>query len=67
MTKTVKVKVAVAVTEDGRWIGMGDSILHSKGILEELTYTLTVPTVYWLTAEIPVPETQEIAAEVEKA
>lgn len=67
--KTVKVRIAVAVDPEGDWDARGGSGLFSQDrrVLRALAYQENTDAVYWLTAELPVPEAQEIAATVEEA
>ena len=69
MSKTVKVRVAVGVGSNGQWAAYGpcedlgliaDSLDDDKG-----NYPKT-ERFYYLTAELPIPEVQEIEAEVEE-
>ena len=65
--KTVKVRIAVAVDPEGDWDARGESGQQDVRTLRALAYNSNLDRVYWLTAELPVPEAQEIAATVEEA
>jgi hypothetical protein len=70
---TIKVRIAVAVDPQGRWYcyGSGDReknyIENHDQLLETTTFDTIGPSesLYWLTAELPVPEPQEITAVIE--
>lgn len=71
--KTVKVKIAVAVDTDGEWNSSGWSPINES---DDLFIFLACKSmsekaqVYWLTAELPVPENPTITticANMEKA
>lgn len=66
--KTVKVRIAVAVDPSGDWNSDGWMRGKDKDMREQAVDPLQDgAAVYWLTAELPVPEAQEIAATVEEA
>ena len=61
--KTVKVKIALAIDPEGRWAVAGWSDadlddLHSFAI----DHISTGEARYWLTADVPIPETNELEA-----
>lgn len=74
MTKTVKVRIAVAVDPQGRWYAQGSGELLT-GLLypknhDELLETVDVDqcgpneALFWITAELPVPQIEEVAGVV---
>lgn len=70
MPKTVKVRVCVAVDADGNhaaaavWPGRSEE--EAKQEATELVEGDWPVAVYWLTAELAVPEEVEVEAEVEQ-
>lgn len=67
MRKTVKVRVAVAIDPTGRWAAFGQAKLLDKAALNEAGESFTAGAAhYWLTAELPVPEADEVVATVER-
>ena len=66
--KTVKVRAAVAVDATGHW-----SISGWKGAEEKVMMDCVIEMVepgenlFWITAELPVPEVPEITPDVEPA
>ena len=68
--KTVKVRIAVAVDAEGNWAAYGFVGASEKvamaGVAQRLPWGKAEAS-HWLTAELPVPEAQEIAATVEEA
>ena len=68
MTKTVKVRVAVAVSELGMWSASGYTGGTDGAARKDATEWLDGyhGAVYWLTAELSIPEPQEVAADVEE-
>lgn len=73
--KTVKVRIAVAVDPKGRWCTHGNGELEA-GLLypknhDELLETIDLDqcgpseALFWLTAELPIPEPVEVAAKTE--
>jgi hypothetical protein len=75
MSKTVKIRIPVAVDPDGRWYAYGWSNGKSSGpanhdqLLEVTDLDTVGPSeaLFWITAELPVPEVSEVAADVETA
>jgi len=67
--KTVKVRVAVAITKDGRWSAYGNGFDNPDEMEEEAQdfFEGRPCQIRWLTAEFPIPEPLEIAATVEPA
>lgn len=66
--KTVKVRIAVAVDPSGHWNGYGNADALDTDALDQARQLVGEGEArYWLTAELPVPEAQEIAATVEEA
>lgn len=69
--KTVKVKIAVAVDPKGRWYAMGtpEFPLNHDELLETVDIDQCGPNeaLFWVTAELPIPEVQELAGEVQQA
>ena len=65
-TKTVRVRVAVAVDPDGTWNAVGWSGAKDDDDMVGLALDMvgTQESVYWLTADLPLPATVEIPAEV---
>jgi hypothetical protein len=66
--KTVKVRIAVAVDEDGDWNAAGNSLISDcpdRDAVEGATGGLfgTVK-VYWIDLELPVPEAATVQASV---
>ena len=66
-----KIRVAVAINEEGQWLACGypdddDQAIDEvvSGVMEEGGQQLAT---YWLTATVPIPETDEVEAEVETA
>lgn len=72
MAKTVKVRIPVAVDPSGRYYahGWGDESHNGPDNHIELLETVDVEQIgpnealFWITAEFPVPEASEVAAEV---
>ncbi len=63
--KPVKIRVAVAVDQSGDWNACGGKNLRDQSAMNYAVETLGDGEVrYWLTAELPVPGTTEIAAGV---
>jgi anti-sigma factor RsiW len=68
MTKTVKIRIAVAVDPTGDWNAYGGGSMKDKDAMEFATEVLADgETRFWLTAELPVPEVAEVVASVEPA
>jgi hypothetical protein len=73
MSKTVKVRIPVAVDPRGRYVGYGwggGDLVGPDGHAEALDafdYDTIGPQEahYWITAELPIPEVGEVEAEVE--
>lgn len=73
--RTVRVRIAVAVDSEGNWYSVG---WKRKRMLEVNPKYLrhcerlatdrvgTIRNVYWLTADLPIPEPAEIEAQVEE-
>lgn len=69
MTKTVRVRVAVAVCSTGEWFASGYSgwnDVEAMADAERDVRRLDVRT-HWLEADLPIPEPQVIEAEVKPA
>lgn len=63
---TVKVRIAVAVDADGDWNACGGSGMDDGEAMDiAIDVVGNGEARYWLTAELPVPEPQEIEATVE--
>jgi hypothetical protein len=70
--KTVKVRIACAVNSRGEWNVSGwSSDKEGRGATDVAIDGLDVDdlgeVLHWITAEIPVPEPQELAGAVEEA
>lgn len=73
MTKKVKVRVAVAVNQDGNWIAHGwdhtesEKAYYEMEAISEATMNLDYENgvrSYWLEAELEVPESEKVQADV---
>ena len=69
--KTVKVRIAVVLDEDGGWSangwgGRGVPVPDNVQIISAVEF-LAMPAAgrYWVNAELPIPEPTEIEGEVE--
>lgn len=69
---TVKIRIAVAVDPKGRWYAHGqstDSGAPFPSNHDELLETVDIAecgpneALFWVTAELPIPETAEVAGE----
>lgn len=66
--KTVRVRIAVAVTESGDWSACG-----GKGMLDEDCRSAAldglgdgdIDSVHWIVADVPIPESTQIEGTVE--
>jgi len=66
--KTVRVKVAVAVDKNGKWNSCGWSNGEEKDVCDLAVEPVDEgESLYWLTADLPIPEEQTVEAEVENA
>lgn len=65
MAKTVKVRIAVAVGEDGDWYAYGNADASDDVAKDEAREFLPSAVVHIVTAELPVPEPVEVEAQVE--
>lgn len=67
--KTVRVRIAVVMTEDGNWVAEGWKHGEDQDFIDLATEHLCETPIarYWLTAELPIPETAEVEAQVEGA
>jgi len=66
--KTVKVRIAVLVDPKGAWAAYGGNGISDATAMDNcLDGVGDNDARFWLTAELPVPEAQEIAATVEEA
>lgn len=66
MTKTVKVRIFVAVDPLGHWASVGWSELtDATAKMEVESERLDDPAFHWITAEVPIPEATDIAGVVE--
>lgn len=64
MSKTVKIRVAVAVDPQGDWHAVGWKDAHDP--MSSAVETIAPGEArYWLTAELPIPEAVEVQAEIE--
>ena len=66
--KTVKVRIAVAVDEHGRWQAYGGTSLPDRDVMSLAVNGTTAHIAWrecWVTAELPIPEPLEVAGEVE--
>lgn len=74
MAKTVKIRIPIAIDHKGRWYAYGWSTGDATGprnhdeLLEVTDLDQVGPseTLYWITAELPVPEISEVAATPEQ-
>ena len=65
MTKTVTVRIAVAVDPSGDWNAYGGGGMKDKDAMEFATEVFADgETRFWLTAELPVPVAVDVAATV---
>lgn len=68
--KTVKVRIAVAVDPKGRWYAMGaPGFPRNHGeLLETVDMDQCGPNeaLFWVTAELPIPEVQEVEGEFQQ-
>lgn len=67
--KTVKVRVAVAVDAEGMWAAVAKAGYSGSSAMREANEMLDecrAVANYYITAELPIPEPQEIAAKVEE-
>lgn len=66
MAKTVRVRVAVAVNGDGDWYAAGQKGQDDFTISGDCASSLIGPVtgVFWLEADLPIPEAKTIEAEV---
>lgn len=64
--RTVRVRIAVSVDRDGFWRSAGAEGMpdHTALDLASATYG---DAIYWLTAELPIPEMGDVVATVERA
>ncbi len=68
MTKTVKVRIAVSIDPLGAWAAAGGDTLSEKAAIDmTLDCVDHGESTHWVTAELPVPETSEVAGKVEVA
>lgn len=69
MPRTIKVRIPVAVDPKGRWYAYGTATYpNNHGELLEVTdFDVVGPNeaLYWVTAELAVPEITDVAGEVE--
>lgn len=70
MSKTVKVRIAVAVDRLGNWNSCGwpATAKDHEGDMMALSCETVEPgeARFWITAELPIPEVKEVAGEVER-
>lgn len=66
MSKKVQVRIAVAVDAQGRWSASGHHAHSDEDSFNWCAGKNVEHTRYILTAELDVPEVQEVAASVEK-
>lgn len=68
MSRTVKVKVAVAVDRNGRWVAHGWEYEADATAMQCARNAVGwAPACYWLEAEVAVPEATTVAAQVSDA
>ena len=66
--KTVRVKVAVAVDKNGRWMATGAHDNKDRISMDTcLDFVEEGEARYWLTADLPIPEETTVEAGVENA
>ena len=61
----VKVRIAVAVDEKGRWNSCGGDNMDAGTASDFAREPIGDSRIYWLTAEVEVPESVEVTADVE--
>lgn len=61
----VKVRIALAINADGDWDAQGNADWEGDYSRNEVATNIDYPTIYWVTAEIPIPGDQEVAGAVE--
>lgn len=65
MTKKVKVRVAVAVDEDGYWCAVGDSRSSEEDSMHYASHRVSNgENQFWLEAELEIPEFKTVQADV---
>lgn len=65
--RTVKVRVAVAVDENGWWMAVGCQSYSDGDAMGDAMQGVEGATLaYWLIAELPIPSPQEVVAQVEE-
>lgn len=68
-TRTRKVRIKVLINEEGDYCGMGWQNANEKDPDDTIYESISglVTREYWLTADLPIPDTKapEIAAEIE--
>lgn len=72
MSRTVKIRIPVAIDPRGRWYAYGWSTGDNHGPrnhdeLLEVTDSAQVgpsESLFWITAELPIPEIREVEAEI---
>lgn len=68
MANTVKVRIAVAVDENGDWAAFGTSADSDSNMMctarEDAPGSREWESLFWLEAELPIPEIQTIQAKV---
>lgn len=63
---TVKVRIAVAVDSEGQWSAYGDDCETPEAAMRHAeARVIDDRRTFWLTAELPIPEAKEVAANVE--
>jgi hypothetical protein len=73
MPKTVRVRIAVVVGSNGKWVAGGptdDPSIYKDFIDNNVDGRSVYPeydATYWVTAELPVPDGIEVEGEVEDA
>lgn len=66
--RTVKVRVAVAVDSDGDWMAVGYRDASEAHSADDARGEVgDGASIYWLTAELPIPEAVEVQADVGEA
>jgi hypothetical protein len=68
MARTVKVRIPVALDPQGRWYAYGtqEGPRNHDELLEVTDIDSVGPNeaLFWITAELPVPEVEEVAGDV---
>lgn len=65
MRKLIKIRIPVAVDPKGRWVAYGyKGVKSHEEAMDAFDYDTVGPNeaFYWVTAEVAVPETEEVKA-----